>query len=552
MPNSFPRAIWSWTTSGLLTALISCVVFSSSAGAQGELGGIEGRVQDSSGLPLVGALVRVQSAETSLRERFVFTDHVGAFSVPDLVAGKYLVRVTKSNFLPTVSSDVNVLTGVAVALTLNLQTPIDIISQGIRRNNLEDMMWVLRSSPSNRPILRLVEKDVSGRERSARSVFSGMEASGYLQLYSTSMEVPAGGTDSVGSRFSLSVPLAVDSQVTFAGQYVESDNQPRGFGATYEFSPAEHHSSSLAVRLRQGALLNGELQGPEGREVRIEYGERLQWSDDLVLDYGTSAGRAEGIDSLNYLRPRFGLTWTPQSRTAIQGSFSRQTPRDSVDEIRGREFFERAVYIPPELEHYRHAEVGASQVLSEAIRVSAVLFQDELGTQAFLVDADNGLRAIMFFDAADAKVSGTRLSLDGVFPGFEAGVGYTFASGLGFDPNVVSPDDLQGNARTRNFHVVTARVKADIEATHTAVTAVYRWASGFSLAPIDPYQRFAEYNDPTLSVTIAQDLPSLSILPAKVQAIVDARNLFEPSFGSRRTVHAAYPRLFKGGIHFTF
>jgi hypothetical protein len=107
-------------------------------------------------------------------------------------------------------------------------------------------------------------------------------------------------------------------------------------------------------------------------------------------------------------------------------------------------------------------------------------------------------------------------------------------------------------AAQEGYHVVTARFTTDVDLTQTSVTAVYRWTSGFPMAPIDPYQRFAEYNDPTLSLTIAQDLPNLKILPAKVQAIVDARNLFEPSFGSRRTIHAGYPRLFRGGIHIKF
>jgi hypothetical protein len=88
--------------------------------------------------------------------------------------------------------------------------------------------------------------------------------------------------------------------------------------------------------------------------------------------------------------------------------------------------------------------------------------------------------------------------------------------------------------------------------TQTEITAVYRWAPGYSLAPVDPYQLFAEYNDPTLSLTVAQDLPSGGVLPGRVQAVLDARNVFEPAFGSHRTVHAGHPRILKGGLHFKF
>jgi hypothetical protein len=551
------ESVWQRALSKSGIALLVCVALAlplHNAEAQGVLSSsrIQGRVHGSDGLPLVGALVAVQSVDSVIRERFVLTNHSGVFSVPDLVAGKYLVRVTKPNFLPAVSSDIELTTGAAVALTVNLQTAMDMVRRGIRRGSLEDMKWVLRSAPSRRPILRLAGDGSTAQEAATATDVLGLAAFGYLQVYSTSMESSGGPTDSVGSRFSLSVPLALDSQVTFSGQYTEAEDQPRGFGATYEFSPADRHRSSLAVNVRQGALLNGEMGGWESREIKVEFGERLHWSEDLVLDYGTAIGRAEGLSGHNYVRPEFGVTWAPQARTAIRGRVSRQTPRDTSDEIRGREFFERAVYIPPELERYFHSEFGASHTLSEQFQVSAVYFQDQLGTQAFLVDSEDGRRAIMFFDPSDAKASGVRFYVDGVFRDFDAGIGYTFAKGLGFDPDVISPDDLRGSANERNFHVVTFRVKTRLDRTQTDLTAVYRWTSGFSVAPIDPYQTFAEYNDPTLSVTVAQDLPSFGILPAKVQAIVDARNLFEPSFGSRRTVQAGYPRLLKGGIHIKF
>ena len=535
------RILWVLLVSGTLAV--------GTAGAQ-NLSTIQGRVQDSSGLPLVGALVAVQSVDSSIRE-FVFTNYLGVFSVPELLAGRYLVRVTKSNFLPAVTSNIDLTIGAEVALTLSLQTAMDIVRRGVRGPSLEEIKWVLRSAPSTRPILRLAE-DAPADDEGVAALLAGGETSGYVQVYSTSMDTPGGSSDSVGSHFSFSLPLALDSRVTFSGQYNEAANQPRGFGASYEFSSAGRHRSSLAVNMRQGALLNGGTVGFEAREIQINYDEQLRWSDNLVFDYGTSVGRAEGVNGENYIRPAFGVTWAPAHRTTLHGSFSRQTPEDTTDAIRGREYFGRSVYIPPEMERYSHTEFGASHTLSEVVQVSAVVFRDRMGTQAFLVDSDDGRRAIVFFDRARAGGSGLRFSMEGAFRDFNASVGYTYANGIGFDPGVISPEELRSQAEQKNFHVVTARVKTDIEQTRTSVTAVYRWASGFPLAPIDPYQRFAEYNDPTLSLTIAQDLPSLRILPAKIQAIVDARNLFEPSFGSRRTVHAGYPRLLKGGIHFKF
>ena len=126
------------------------------------------------------------------------------------------------------------------------------------------------------------------------------------------------------------------------------------------------------------------------------------------------------------------------------------------------------------------------------------------------------------------------------FRNFEAGLGYTIATGIGLK-NPVEIEDIRNQLQQRRFHVVAARFKADLDATQTEITAVYRWVSDFSASRIDPYQRFVEYNDPTLSVSIAQNLPTMRMFPAKLQAIVDARNLFEQSFGPQHTSCAVSP-----------
>jgi hypothetical protein len=549
----------------LLLALISILVLSfafdlSAAQIIQTDSSITGHVLDSAGMALVGAVVAVHTAGETFRERMVFTDRSGVFTISGLAAGEYLIRVTKGSFLPTVARNVDVGPGASLVLTLNLQTALDIMRQGIRRGSLEDMKWVLRSSPSARPVLHLTE----GAPDSANDGYNGYNAEGlpdvgptlvdtegYLQLYSSTVETSSGVADAVGSEFAFSVPLPASGQVTFAGQYSESQDQPRGFAAAYDISTRGGRRTSFALNVREGALLNSRY-GREGREVQLGYEEQVPWSDRLVFSYGAQIGRSDGARSHNYIRPAAGITWVPGAGTTISAAFSRRAPIDATDPIRGREYFDRTVYIPSELERYSHTEFGVTQRLAGNVRVSAAAFRDVFGTQAFLVDSEDGHRGVVFFGGTNSPTLGVRFHVDRAFRNFEAGLGFTVANAVGFNPDVVSPDDLYKDAGRRSVHTVTARVKTDIERTRTAITAVYRWASGFSLAPVDPYQRFAEYNDPTLSITIAQDLPRLKIFPATFQAIVDARNLFEPSFGSRRTVYAGHPRLLKGGIHIRF
>lgn len=513
---------------------------------------IRGKVSDTQGRPLAGALVWVRAPEARHPDQFVLTDALGAFAIPGLGAGEYFVRVTKSAFRPTEVAAVDLPPGSRQVLTIVLQTAIDFVTQGVRRGSLEDTKAVLRSSQSTRPILRHGGSDGATRGDEALAVQMGPEASGHFQVYSSSMESSSGPSDAVGSQFAVTVPISPGARVRLEGQYTESDDQPRGVGATYEFSSGGRQHSSLGVNLRQGAWFSGPAGTAAEREVSVEYVEQFQWSDDLVLQYGATAGRTEGISDGIYLRPELGVAWAVRPWTTLRATISRQAPTDSRDPIRGREFFDRAVYIPEDLEHFSHFEVGLTQIISESFQLSAAVFRDEIGTQAFLIDAEDGSRAFLIVDGTGMPASGVRLVLDRELRGFDLSVGYTYASAFGFSPDVDSPEDLRSAASRQQFHILTGRVNRKIDLTQTEITAVYRWAPGHPLAPVDPYQLFAEYNDPTLSLTVAQDLPSVGLLPAKLQAVLDARNLFEPDFGSRRTVQAGYPRILKGGINFKF
>src|SRR5205814_767781 len=152
---------------------------------------------------------------------------------------------------------------------------------------------------------------------------------------------------------------------------------------------------------------------------------------------------------------------------------------------------------------------------------------------------------LLVFDGKGTPSQGMRLFVNREFYGFEAGLGYTVANGAALNPQF-SPtstvDEIRHGISSRQFQVVTARLKTDFDLTNTELTAVYRWISRDAAGPIDPYQGTLEYNDPTLSISVAQTLPTFGTFPGKVQAIFDARNLFEQPVGPSRTQLAHSPR----------
>jgi hypothetical protein len=520
-----------------------------SAKASGTFAAISGHVRDSSGAAVTGALVVVVAANPVMPERLAWSDKRGAFLVPNLFAGEYSVKVTMPRFLPALKNGIQVNAGGNAFLVVNLQNALDVVARAAGRTRVQpdDIVWTLRSARASQPPLRLV--DSKGPEVASRTQ---PDYTGYVQLYSKTVETSSGVEEGVGSQFSVTMPLDDRSRVTFAGQYSEIPTQPRGFGANYEFRPADRHKSNIGVNVRQGALVGDPLNNGL-REIQIQYGENFQWSDHLVVNYGAEVGRADAVTDRSYLRPRLAVSWVPDARTTFTVDATSQAPSSPDDPIRGKDYFDRTAYIPPAMERYAHTEIVLSRVFSDNLEASAAMFRDRTDTQALFVNSGDGRQGILILDSSHAPSEGFRFHLNREFKGFQAGLGYTTTTGLAFTgKQSVSLRDVHADLAKERFHMLTARVRAEIDSTQTEVTAVYRWISDFSATRLDPYQRTVEYNDPSLSLSLAQNLPTWRMFPGKVQAIVDARNLFEQSYSSRNMQVAQYPRLVKGGINIKF
>src|SRR6516225_3929574 len=229
------------------------------ASAAGDLASISGRVHDTSGSPIVGALVIVVAASPVIPERVALTDKNGSFSVPNLFAGQYSVKISMPQFLPAMKQGIQLNAGATTVLTVNLQNALDVVRRVVSREKSEsdDIVWTLRSSRSTQPVLRIA--DDSHKQEQSR-VPSTSDYSGYFQVYSKSVDTSSGTTQGVGSQFSVKVPLDANSNVTVRGQYNEAPMQPRGFGATYQFVPAVRHKAEVGMNVRQGALFADPVQ----------------------------------------------------------------------------------------------------------------------------------------------------------------------------------------------------------------------------------------------------------------------------------------------------
>jgi hypothetical protein len=123
------------------------------------------------------------------------------------------------------------------------------------------------------------------------------------------------------------------------------------------------------------------------------------------------------------------------------------------------------------------------------------------------------------------------------------------------------PTTWQGLAQalaTSRQHAVSGKVSGSVPGAGTQWIASYKWTSGNALSPVDAFNASPGQTDPYWSIFIRQPLPSTSLIPAKMDALLDVRNLlaqgYMPVMG--QDGHTVYmvqsARSLRGGLAFTF
>jgi hypothetical protein len=106
---------------------------------------------------------------------------------------------------------------------------------------------------------------------------------------------------------------------------------------------------------------------------------------------------------------------------------------------------------------------------------------------------------------------------------FTATGGYSFGKGQKLSVDGIS--DPSKIFESGFFQSLFGQLSADFK-TGTNVRTIFRLSPQATVFAIDPFQGRLAIYDPSLSVLVTQNLPSLG-LPIHAQAMVDARNLFD-------------------------
>ena len=560
----------------LVVLLAGSPLFAASVGA------ISGTVKDSSGAPQMGAVVDIFTS-AALLGTTVYTDSKGYYSAPNMQPGTYQVKVSAASFLPTLRENVTLRAGAHVLVNITLNTLSDALKLLPPRRSssteADDWHWTLRSTAS-RPVLRAVDKDredggtlvvVASPERSedrsmkARVAFiAGSDAEGF------------GSASDMTTSFALEKSLFSSGTLSFNGN-IGAQGDPAGvLRASYAHDFGESSRPTVTLTYRRFAAPGAAVENSPYAAMELNSSDRMEVAGFIDLEYGAALQSMEFAKRVAALRPYGSVqvhlspdmvveyryaTSEPDTRSAkgfdtAPADLSESGPRMAL--TNGR----------PEVENAQHQEIAISRRMGST-NIQVAGYVDHLRN---LVLTGAGDPSSYSDDVLPDTYSGTfsyaylpGLSTAGVrvviqrkiSDDLTVTVDYSNGGAVTAD-SLVAWQDLPRALATSRQHSVGTKFAGCVPVSHTRWIASYKWTSGNTLSSVDAFNASPGQTDPFLSVFIRQPLPSSSLIPAKMDALLDLRNVLGQGYlpvngQDGRTVYMVQAaRSLRGGLAFTF
>jgi hypothetical protein len=545
----------------------------------------------------MGAVVNLFNRYDKLVERVV-TDSGGQFSFSSLLPDMYSVRVTLTSFMPALKRNIEIKPGSTSVLAINLASVLSSIelvytspSSGALMS--DDWKWVLRSSMSTRPVLRIfeAEREISSSDSSFFTDTRGMLrlASGEGTPYSHN-----GNQPDLGTTFALATSLFGGSQLQVTGNLgygIESQLPSTGFRTS--FSPGETGPSvkltmqQVALPMRSGVMIGGRNgNAPALRTMSVTVIERAELADDIQLEYGASLDSVTFMDRLNYFSPFARLTYSLGEFGKLQMAYSSGAPPlellqgvNETDPTLQRDMMALAVLPRVSLRNGR-ALVQRSQNMEIGYEIEAgsrtfalAAYREGVANGALTMSTPDGF--FLRGDMLPELSSSSSVFNIGAYQryGYTAtytqrlGERYSFGATLGrggalaTNQEIVATghaDELRGLITRAQRYWLRGRFSGVAPGAGTKFTASYEWSDAQSLTPGHVYLTQRLYPETGLNVRIRQPLPLWNGLPGRVEASAELRNLLAQGYlpislaDGRRLVLAHSPRAVRGGLNFIF
>jgi hypothetical protein len=600
-----------YRTVSSLVAGLACLTVPEAAPAAsfGKLpGAIAGIVRDTLGSPKGGAAVQLYSRQERFLSR-VATDERGHFLFADLTPDLYSVRVTRLPYDPAVRSDIAVRPGERSMLTVSLSSlfsSIQISYPELENGSpmTDEWKWVLRSASATRPVFRFTPHGAWPRDPAEAIAQEGQtvqraamfgDTRGIVRVSAGDSAMPAGGETQadLGTTFALATALYGSGKLSVSGNL--------GFGGLTGIPAAAFRTSfsrkvaggtpevSLTMRQmllpeRMAAAFSGaEPALPMVRTMSASFDDRMQLSDDVTLQYGSTLDYVSFLGHLNSVSPYARLDYRLSEDETVEFAYTSGNARNDLAGT-GAEDADLQRNLDTLSRFPRFSLLGGRARLQRGEEFEAA-YSRKAGSRSYRLSAYHEL----VFNATLSMVAPAGMfSTSEVMPdlfsnssifnagnfhssGYSASVTQRFGENLNASLTVDStgalttagrelisndPDELRAMIRMGRRSAATVRLAGAVPRAGTRLSVSYQWAGDQRWAMAgNLYSTQALHPMPGLNVFIRQPIPGLS---HRVEATAELTNMLAQGYlplstkDGQRILLVETPRSLKGGLSFSF
>lgn len=554
---------------------VSCIAASGTVSSHSAI--LSGVVRDSQGVPQMGAVIQLLTADATTVAT-AFTDDHGRYIIHAVLPGSYQLRATAAFFLPASRQNVHLLAGAQAIVNLTMSTMAEAVNwlpaQKRRAEEpVDDWKWTLRSS-ANRPLLRLADDDVlisssadnthKSSTRGEVSVTSGDGGFGQggihqVLLLDRTMEngdgavlradisgsrspYPVGPSAEIVAGYERRSPFGGNTRIVTSFQSHPELTDGASAGAqVMRMASTEEFKFGDTIVLDAGSLLQAE---------RLEYTRlsnqpfirlSVHPTDGLMVEYRYASGRdlqsSEDLDNLK-----------PSLRLLTDGSGRPLSTKGSHHEVSiSRKLGSRTIQFAAYTDHLDNVAVNGSGVLdaSDLETIAAVLADPTTGR--FALSSPN-------YSGHGVSVSLVQPITPALAAWFEYDRGTAIESDLSDATTPVS-GAVKGLS-AHNSYAASASLRGKILRTGSTVRAEYRWQPPHTLTQVNAFN--TPDHNAYLGIYVRQRLWCGHLIPGGIDAVIEATNLLEQGYqpvvasDGHLVFLAQAPRAIQGGFAFNF
>lgn len=529
----------------VLLVLPALLLLNASAGAatvkvqNNGLAVIKGVVRDDVGGPIADATVAIFRAGTSTLLKQVQSAADGSF-LARIAPGTYTVLAVAQGFNPVTLSDVEVLRSAQLVYGFRLERAGGGNTLPEKRLDRNNPKWARRSATLSRSIYQNTEGEspVIGtddtRSTDGTDKFAGKPQSVAETYFADDDE---GGF--VGLNFATFLPVTEDTSLVLAAQTGVGGNAPQRFETQVKFRPNETHQIRLNSSIGKLGTINSGNANPTLGQFSVQATDEWKVREGVIFVFGFDYAKFLGAGSDFSVAPRLGFQYDIDAKTRLRTAYTTQTePRNwsrTIELEDAQVMFREPVAVEefvvengkPVMNKSSRFEIGIERVLDNSSSLDANFFVDATfarGVGFASMPLANSFAVEEFVGNQRGEAQGLSLVYNRRFNGtLSSSIGYSLGRGQKLSERAISdPSALFENSFFQSFF---GQLDADFK-TGTNVKTVFRLSPKATVFAIDPFQGRLAIYDPSMSVLVTQNLPTLG-LPFHAQAIVDARNIFD-------------------------